>query len=239
MRVLFNVIFISIVSIIQAQSYVDSGIQKYHSSQFKESITLLDKGYELRDALPNGSMAKIFLYRGLSKFELLKKNGEKPEEGITLKEVYSDIENSLKYGNEWASKVEETQKELSEMLIEYADNSGKLSSRENDFTQKITLINDRIEYLNMAVKLKESSNGNLLLGQSYKEIGDLYFAAQNLATMKIAQENYVEALKYFEIARYDDPFSKKIIEDLLEISNRLDDQARVQEYEKLLKLAGG
>jgi sugar diacid utilization regulator len=97
-----------------------------------------------------------------------------------------------------------------------------------------------MQYLSSAKELNINSEVNLLLAQAHKEIGDFHFeVASDLTALQQVKESYEIAIKYYEIARYDDPFSKEIIEDLLDLSMRLDDQTRVEEYEELLKLAGG
>lgn len=240
MRLFCCLLVSSLMFITKAQSYVDSGIQKYQVGEFEEAITFFNKGYELRDALPAASLARIFLYRGMCKLELLKSDGESTQAGITVENIYSDINNSEKYENVWPAKLEETKSDLYELAIDYADIMSKLARKENDFIKKSALYNDRIKFLKIASDLSPTSNINQLVGQTHKDIGDLYFeSTEDLSKLQIAKQNYEEAIKYFEIARYDDPFSKEIIEALLELSKRLLDQERIDEYKKLLELAGG
>lgn len=222
------------------QSYVDSGILKYHSYKYNEALEDFKEAYEMRQMFTNSSVAKVFYYRGLTRFELIKSGKANAEADITLENVCMDLKNAILYDPDLSDQVENTNKDLYIILITEADKSSKQVRKENLFAQKIALLTDKMEYLNLARQLDVNSEINLLLGQAHKEIGDFHFeVAEDLAMLQLVKASYEEAIKYYEIARYDDPFSKAIIEDLLELSKRLDDQARVEEYEGLLKLAGG
>ncbi|MFK7953825.1 MAG: hypothetical protein AB8B73_13350 [Ekhidna sp.] len=240
MKVFVYLLFVFTISTTNAQSYVDSGIQKYQTGQYEEAIILFDKGYELRDVLTSTSIARVFFYRGISKLELFKVNGENVDTGVTVEGIFTDIDNSVKYENVWPAKLEEVQGELFDILLEKADEIKKTANREKEVGQKIGLLNQRINYLKMASELGSLSSNSLLLGETYKEIGDLYFkSTEDLSKLQIAKKSYEESLLLYEEARYDDPYSKDIITALLEISTRLMDQERIDEYEKLLKLSGG
>jgi len=126
------------------------------------------------------------------------------------------------------------------LIVSEADAYSKLEKKEDKLSAKLDLLDTRINYLILANKLGTSTAPELYLGLTNKRAGDLIFEnSSSFADMQKAKNYYEEALKHFEVARYEDPFSKDIIQDLLTLSSRLADQDRIEEYEELLRLAGG
>jgi hypothetical protein len=100
MRKSIYLILFSFVLLANGQSYVDSGISKYHSKKYTEALADFETAYEMRGVFTNSSIAKIFHYRGLTRFELIKSGKTNAEAEITLENVFQDLKNAIIYDQE-------------------------------------------------------------------------------------------------------------------------------------------
>ena len=154
--------------------------------------------------------------------------------------AYDNLSTAMRLDTDWEESVNKAYKQLSTLLMNEADSYIKLEKKADGVDEKTAILDKRIDKLMLVEKLGVSSLVHLYLGQTNKQAGDLIFnSTTNVLEMQKAKKYYEESLKYYELARYDDPFSKEIIEDLLTISKRLGDVDRIAEYEKLMKLSGG
>lgn len=240
MRSFLIVLFVLSVSTIYAQIYVDSGIQHYHKGEYDEALSEFKNAMELKDVLTENAIAKIYYFRGRTWLAIAEQAKGNYQEIDPIANAFDDLIKVKEHGNQWGNQLDDILSQLNSLLIDEADSYLKQEKKAKRTDEKMALLNQRINYLKQSSELDVSSMVNLYLGQTNKQVGDLIFeTTANVTEMQRAKDYYLESLKYYELARYDDPFSKDIIQDLLTISKRLGDVDRIAEYEKLLKLAGG
>lgn len=240
MKKVLMVFFILTVELTYAQNYVDSGIQLYMRSEYDEALVEFGRAAELKNVLTNASIAKIHYYEGLTWMAIGEKSIGKSSETDPLKMAFDNLTQVSNFDKEYEERLAEAHAKLSSLLIEEADSYLKNIKKAKTADEKLPLMDLRIKYLQLAKALEVSSMANLYLGETNKEAGDVIFEeSTDVVKMQRAKTYYEEALKFYELARYDDPFSKNIIEALLIISERLGDPDRVKEYTDLLKLADG
>ena len=240
MRLLFIICLLGASSILYSQSYVDLGIRHFAVREYDEALVDFKEAEKIVSMITESSKAKMYYYRGM--IWLIKAEeaaGDFAEEN-PIQLSYQDLSKVLTMDKSWEPQIKEAYGRLYVLMIDQANSYLKSVKKEDGMEGKISWLDERISYLNMARVLDVSTEVNLFLGQTHKQAGDLYFEVGNsLNELQKAEQYYRESLKYYEQARYDDPFSKEIIEDLLTLSRRLADKERITEYEKLLKLAGG
>lgn len=240
MKAILIVLFLITAQLAYTQSYVDSGIRHFSLGEYDEALIDFENADEIKSMLTQSAIAKIYYYRGLIWLSKAEKASGNYTEVDPLQLAFSNLTKVLSNDDTWKPQVDEAHIKLSRLLIDEADSYLKLEKKADEVDEKTDLLDKRISYLLLVKELGISSLANLYLGQTNKQAGDVIFNnTTSVTTMQKAKAYYEESLKHYELARYDDPFSKDIIEDLLTISKRLGDVERIAEYEKLLKLAGG
>jgi len=239
MKSAFSIVLFLFSIVVYGQSYVDSGISHYHAGEYEEAMKDLDNAVEIMPVLTETAKAKMYYYRGLV-WLAWAEQGVKNAEADLLKNAYNELKRVTELDSSLEPKVKEAYQRLGNLLLEKADAYLKEEKKAKELEEKLRWLDQRIEYLKILKELEVSSLADLYLGNTNKQAGDLIFEVANtVSLMQQAKGYYEEAIKYLELARYDDPFSKQIIRDLLELAKRLADGERQEEYEKLLELAGG
>lgn len=239
MRKLLVVFFLLTTSLLSAQSYVDSGIRHFAVGEYDEALVDFKDAEAILSMITESSKAKLFYYRGMIWLDRAEKSGDFAEED-PLQLSYDDLTKVLTMDTSWEPQVKKAYGRLSRLILKEADVYTKLAKKEEQLQGQLNLLDTRIQYLHMAKDLEISSMTVLYLGQTNKQAADLIFEnSSSVAELQKARGYYEKSLTHYEQARYDDPFSKDIIQDLLTISQRLNDSDRVEEYEKLLQIAGG
>ncbi len=222
-----------------SQSYVDSGIRHFNVGEYEEALIDFENAAEIQDMLTEAAKAKIFYYRGLVRLKQAEKAKSSAEQDFLML-AYADLQQVLSKDKNMELEVSNAYKQLNALLLEEAEDLLKQEKKADEVDQKLSILDRRIEYLVLAKKLEVSSLVDLYLGETNKQAGDIIFErATSVTEMQRAKAYYEEAIKYLEIARYDDPFSKDIIKTLITLAERLGDVDRLAEYQKLLDLAGG
>lgn len=240
MKQLLVVLFFFISVLVHGQSYVDSGIRHFATGEYDKALEAFEEADEIANMITESAKAKLYYYRGIIWLRKAQKSAGSSAEVDPLFLSYTDLTRVLKSDNSWAPQVEEAYETLYPLIIKEADFYLKMEKKEDDLTEKLGHLDHRISYLSMANELETSTNPLLYLGQTNKQAGDLIFSnSSNVSELQKAKTYYEQSVSYYEQARYEDPFSKEIIRDLLILSERLADGERIEEYEKLLKLAGG
>ncbi|WP_425391893.1 hypothetical protein [Ekhidna sp.] len=226
-------------SLVFSQSYVDSGIRHFNVGEYEEALIDFENAAEIQDMLTEAAKAKIFYYRGLVRLKQAEKAKSSAEQDFLML-AYADLQQVLSKDKNMELEVSNAYKQLNALLLEEAEDLLKQEKKADEVDQKLSILDRRIEYLVLAKKLEVSSLVDLYLGETNKQAGDIIFErATSVTEMQRAKAYYEEAIKYLEIARYDDPFSKDIIKTLITLAERLGDVDRLAEYQKLLDLAGG
>ncbi|MEO9485073.1 MAG: hypothetical protein ABJG47_16555 [Ekhidna sp.] len=240
MRQLLVGLFILATSLLYAQSYIDSGIRHFAAGEYDEALIDFKDAEEIESMITESSKAKLYYYRGIIWLNKAESAVGFAEED-PLQMSFQDLTQVLSMDPDWEPQIKKAYEKLHSLILDEAEDYTKLARKEEALNGQLSLLDTRIGYLQMAEKLEVSTRPILLLGQTNKYAGDLLFdnAGNDLTELKKSRKYYEKALQYYEIARYDDPFSKEIIEELLLISRRLTDAERIEEYEKLLELAGG
>ncbi|WP_370087268.1 hypothetical protein [Ekhidna sp.] len=240
MKAILIVLFLLTALLSYTQSYVDSGIRHFSVGEYDEALEDFESADEIKSMLTQTAIAKIYYYRGMIWLSKAEKSSGNYTEVDPLQMAFSNLTVVLNHDDAWKPQIDEAYTKLSRLLMAEADNYLKLEKKAGTVDEKTNLLDKRISYLLLAKELGVSSLVSLYLGQTNKQAGDIIFeSTTNVTTMLKAKGYYEESLKHYELARYDDPFSKDIIRNLLTISKRLGDVERIAEYEKLLELAGG
>lgn len=233
------VFFLITASCSFSQSYVDSGIRHFNVGEYDEAMVDFDNAVGIEAMLTETAKAKIYYYRGLVWLKRAEKSKGNAEQD-PLMQAYADLTRVLSMDGEMESQINDAYRDLSGLLMEEADDFLKQEKKADELPLKLELLDKRIEYLKLIEELGVSTLAHLYLGETNKQAGDLIFEnTRNVQEMQKAGEYYKEAVRYLELARYDDPFNKGVIRTLLELARRLDDAERVKEYTILLDLAGG
>lgn len=240
MKPLFLICLFLSASMLNAQSYVDSGIRHFAAGEYDEALIAFKDAAAIESIITESSQAKLYYYRGMIWLMRAEKSSANNSEGDPIELSYQDLTRVLAKDDFWKPQIEEAYGRLYTLIIDKAESYLKLQKKADDRVEKLKLLDDRISYLILAEGLETSSMPTLYIAQTNMQAGDLIFDnSTDFQEMQQAKKYYEESLKYYEQARYEDPFSKKIIQDLLKISTRLGDTDRIAEYEKLLELAGG
>ncbi len=240
MKPLFLIYSLITVSILNAQSYVDSGIRHFAAGDYDEALLSFKDAADIESIITESSQAKLYYYRGMIWLMRAEKSSENNAEGDPLQLSYNDLTRVLAKDDFWKPQIDEAYDRLYSLILDEADSYLKLQKKADERSQKLELLDSRINYLLMAEGLGISALPTLYIAQTNMLAGDLIFDnSTDFQEMQQAKKYYEESLKYYEQARYEDPFSKKIIQDLLTISTRLGDTERIEEYQKLMELAGG
>ncbi|SNS82763.1 hypothetical protein SAMN05421640_1408 [Ekhidna lutea] len=240
MKLIALVIFLTTAHCIYSQSYVDSGIQHFAKEEYEEAMVDFNNAIDIQDMLTESSKAKIYYYRGMIWLKRAEDSKGNYAEENPVHQAHEDLIKATELDNSWEPHVKDAFVKLNRFLLDEAENYLKLEKKADGIDERTSLLDKRIQYLERAKELEVSSMIDLYLGQTNKQAGDIIFDnTTNVTVMQRAKAYYEAALIHYEIARYDDPFSKDIIEALLTISKRLGDVDRIAEYEKLLELAGG
>lgn len=231
--------FLITASIVFSQSYVDSGIRHYNVGEYEEAMEDFDNAIGIQQMLTESAKAKIYYYRGLIWLKRADKTAGNAEQD-PLMLAFDDLSKVLSMDKDFESQINDAYRDLSALLMKEADSYQKQVKKADEISEILDLLDRRITYLKLIKKLNVTTLADFYLGETNKQAGDLIFEnTTNVQEMQKARVYYEEAIKYLELARYDDPFSKDIIKSLLTLSERLGDVDRVAEYEKLLELAGG
>ncbi|WP_462248774.1 hypothetical protein [Ekhidna sp.] len=240
MKFIFSYVAFLAMTALYAQSYVDSGIRHYAAGEFEEALIDFKDAADIESMITESSRAKLYFYRGMIWLSRAEKSPNGFPEIDPLKLSYDDLTKVLSMDDSWKAQIDDAYSRLYTLILEEADNYLKQVKKEDELDQKLKLLDSRNGFLDLAVNLDVSAMPVLYLAQTNKQAGDLIFeGSKDFQELQIAKKYYEESLKHFEQARYEDPFSKKIIQDLLTISTRLGDSERIDEYNKLLELAGG
>ena len=220
-----------------SQSYVDSGIRHYDAKEYKEALVDFNEAENAKSLFTSKAVSKLYFYKAMSLYHLT--DVEKEAIGTVLA-IHQYFEKSLSLDSTWFSQIDQVETSVTTSLIERADGVLKLASRAKEKEEKINGLKRFIDILKLAEEVKLIPEVELKLAGGYERLGDVYFEdSSNVASLRKAGEYYAQAIKYYEVARYNDPFSKSIIETLLVLSKRMDDPERVKEYSDLMALAGG
>ncbi len=239
MKPVLFVLFLTTASMVLSQSYVDSGIRHFNVGEYEEAMVDFENAIGISQMLTEKAKAKIYFYRGLIWLKRAEKSSDNVEQD-PLMLAYTDLSKVLSMNSDFESQINDAYRTLSGLLMEKADSYSKQVKKADEIPRKLELLDKRIEYLKLVKELGVTTMVDFYLGETNREAGDLIFeSTTNVTEMQKAKAYYEEAIKYLELARYDDPFSKDIIRTLLTLAERLGDVDRIAEYEKLLDLAGG
>lgn len=220
------------------QSYVDSGIRHFMAKEYDEALVDFAEAEKVKVMFTESSVAKIYFYRGLIWLERAEKRDFAESDPIRL--AYENLSEVAEHDDSWEEQITKAYARLNVLVMEQADAYEKQSKKADGADAKTELLDRRIECLVFAEKLGVNSSISALLGETNKEAGDIIFEnAADLEAMTKAKKYYEEAIRHYEIARYDDPFNKSTINTILELARKLDDAEKVKEYTLLLDLAGG
>lgn len=221
-----------------SQSYVDSGIRHFNVKEYDEALVDFDEAEKVKVMFTESSIAKIYYYRGMIWVERAEERNNAEEDPILR--AYENLSEVSKHDDSWDESIEKAYRRLNAKVMEEVESYEKLLKKADGVEEKIGMLDQQIERLKFAEKLNVSSLINSMLGEANKRAGDIIFEdATDTESMNKAKEYYTEAIKYFEIARYDDPFNKDTINTILELARKLGDAEKLKEYTLLLDLAGG
>lgn len=237
MKPIFFGFFLLTGSLVYTQSYVDSGVRHFNVGEYDEAMTDFDNAKGIAQMLTETAKAKIYFYSGLIWIKRAEK-GKNDQDAVKL--AYENLSQVLSMDANLQTDIDIAYNDLSELLIEKADELLKQEKKAKVASEKVSLLDQRIEYLKIVKQIGINSLVDNYLGETYKQAGDvIYNDAGDISGMNQAKEYYEEAVKNLEIARYNDPFDKGIIRTILDLSRKLDDAERVKEYLELLEIAGG
>ena len=238
MKALFVICLMANVLFVDAQSYVDSGIRHYIAEEYEEALVDFDEAVSLKSLFTEFAVSKLHFYRGMSLYQI--HEGKTTLDLEMIEEIYGDLYVALDIDSSWMETADDVLEAIYIETLEIAGGELKTARKEKEIEARVNQTNGYIDILQTGFKIKKVAEVELLIAQAYHEIGDLYFEdSNNVASLQKAGANFGKAIEYYEMARYDDPFSKGIIKSLLTLSKRMDDPQRVEEYSKLLALAGG
>ncbi|WP_420577938.1 hypothetical protein [Ekhidna sp.] len=239
MKPVLFVFFLITASCAFSQSYVDSGIRHFNVGEYDEAMDDFEDAIGIQAMLTETAKAKIYYYRGLIWLKRAEKSRGNAEQD-PLMQAYDDLTKVLSMDQDMEAQINDAYRDLSGLLMEEADDFLKQEKKADELPLKLELLDKRIEYLKLIEELGVSTLAHLYLGETNKQAGDLIFeSTRKVQEMQRAGAYYNEAIRYLELARYDDPFNKGVIRTILELARRLDDAERVKEYNRLLDLAGG
>lgn len=238
MKALIVICLMANVLFVDAQSYVDSGIRHYIAEEYEEALVDFNEAVSLKSLFTEFAVSKLHFYRGMSLYQI--HEGKPTLDLDMIKEINGDLQTSLEIDSSWYETADDVIDAIYNETLEIAEVQLKKARKEKELDARVDQTNGYIDILQTGFEIKKVAEVELLIAEAYHEIGDLYFEdSNNVASLQKAGANFGKAIEYYEMARYDDPFSKEIIKSLLTLSKRMDDPQRVEEYSKLLALAGG
>lgn len=221
-----------------SQSYVNAGIQHYNLGQFEEANADFIEAEQMKKAFTPSAIGMLHFYQAMTNYKMTDIGSLRIQD---VKSILSDFQQAVKIDS--AHWYQES-KEVRQMLAAEVNNR---ASRQLKYLRKIADTENRvakslyyIELLELVKELNQGAQVERLMASAYHEMGDWYFdGAVDVSAMQLAGRYYSKAIQHYELARYDDPFSKDILKALLTLSERMDDPSRTAEYTKLLGLARG
>lgn len=218
------------------QSYIDSGIRHFNANEYQEAILDFDEAEKAKALFTAQAVAKLHFYQGMTLYRL----ADLAYPSANMLRIHRYFGKSLALDSAWFSKINEAEVAMLDALMGRAKDLYKQASREKEKTDKADRLEKCLSILKMAEEILMTPEVEIKLAECHHEIGDLFFEnVSEVISLQKAGSHYASAIKYYEVARYNDPFSKAIIEKLLILSKRMDDPARVKEYSDLIVLAGG
>lgn len=220
-----------------SQSYIDSGIRHYNADEFKEALIDFEEAEKVKSMFTAKAIGKLQIYRAKTIWELNKSNEKITDE--TIDQLLLDLSNAVSVDSIYVEDANTITNGLYSLVQAQVEDLYKKASKEKDVWTRIGILDDYISRLFKIQEIKNTEEVELAIAKAHHEIGDIYFAEEDIMFLSKAGEYYQSAIEHYEIARYNDPYSKDIIKALLDLSKKMDDPARVEEYSKLLELAGG
>lgn len=238
MKASFAILFLVFTYSIQAQSYVDSGIRHYIANEYEEALVDFEEADKLTSLFTEFAISKLHFYRGMSLYKIY---GADPKlEMDMIRSIVEDLTKAVSIDSSWNTTAKDVFDAMYTRTLDRSEQLMKQARKLKEREERVAQTNEYIDVLQFAFEIRKDPKVELMTAEAYHEIGDLYFEdSNNVMSLQKAGANYQKAIEFYEIARYDDPFSKEIINALLELSQRMDDPNRVEEYTGLLKLAGG
>lgn len=237
MKTFLSTLFCAVTLFAHSQSYIDSGVRHYDAGEFSEALVDFNEAENVKSLFTSSAMAKLYFYKAMTLYEIT----DVSREAIgSILAINQNFDKSLQLDSTWFEQINDTQTQLVGSLIGRGDLIFKQASKAKERLVKIDNLKAYLDVLKLAEEISLTPKVELKLAEGYFMMGDVYFEdSSNVASLQKAAQYYEQAIKYYEIARYNDPFSKSIIESLLTLSKRMDDPERVKEYSELLSLAGG
>jgi len=221
-----------------SQSYVDSGVRHFNQGEYREALADLQEAEKVKTVFTELAIAKLHFYHGVTLYKLQKPIEMDRDKIYFIKEK---LDKAIKVDStNWFARSQEVYQGLADSRIEKAEKMLKEARKQEERELRVSLTKEYIFQLNLSEELVYNPDLELLKAEAYHEVGDLYFEdATKVSSLQEAAKNYQKAIELYEIARYNDPFSKEIIRKILMLSKRMDDPERIKEYSDLLELAGG
>lgn len=238
MKALLPLFFVLICSFTWSQSIIDSGVRNYNQKNYREALKNLYEAEQMAAVFTEEAIAKLRFYKSQTLWKL------NSSENDLIEDLVRDIVEGLRHASatnaDWSLLANETYSEMRNVLTNQAERINKAANKQKELDEKIRLKRTYVAKLELVEYIQPSASNELIIAETLHEIGDLYFEAEGEAlVMNLASEYYSKALKAYELARYNDPYSKPLIKAVLKIARRTGDAERVKEYTKLLELAGG
>ena len=230
--ILFFGFFCSVFS----QSYVSSGIRHFEAKEYAAALEDFQEAEKIKDVFTKDAIGRLYFYLGMTNYQLLA--SDQPEDQIMV--VHDYLNRAINIDSSWSDQSSEVFADLASGIIKRADSQYKKASKTKDEQAKIAGLTEYIRLLTLSLQFRADGEVELLEALAYQQLGDVYFQkTDDIIALDRAGAHYKKAIELYEIARYNDPYSKDIIRSILELAIRIDDPQRVEEYTKLLKLAGG
>jgi len=236
MKVIISIICCFTLFKTYAQSYLGLGIQHYDAREYEEALLDFNDAEKAKSLFTDKAVSKLYFYKAMTLYHLTDIGQASSDSVLTIHQYFNK---SLTLDSAWYPQINETERIIVGILIAKAEIIYKKVSKAKVREDRINGLKRFLAILNLAERLMLTPDIELKLAQGYEDLGDVYFEdSSNLSSLRKAGEYYPQAIKYYELARYNDPFSKSIIERLLMLSKRMDDPERVKEYTDLMTLAG-
>lgn len=237
MRVFVVVLLFFTYQFSWSQSYIDSGIRHYNADEFKEALIDFEEAEKVKSMFTVNAISKLQIYRAKTLWQLNKSNEKISDEIID--QLVMDLSSAVAADSMYSTDANAIINDLYILVKSQAEDLYKKAGKEKDVWTRIGILDDYISRLFKVQEIKNTDEVELAIAKAHHEIGDIYFAEEDIMFLSKAGEYYQSAIEHYEIARYNDPYSKDIIKSLLDLSKKMDDPERVEEYAKLLELAGG
>ncbi|GAB4246704.1 MAG: hypothetical protein Tsb0034_25700 [Ekhidna sp.] len=208
------------------------------AEEYAEGLADIAEAEKAKSLFTPLAISKMHFYKGMLLFKM--GDFESAVDETTANEIMLNFSKALELDSSWSSATKEVLHELHLAAMKQAASALKQARKVDEDSEVETLLNAYIAQLSLAERLEYHPDIELKKAEAYHELGDLYFKGEKtLGNMRKAADYFQKAIHEYELARYNDPFSKDIIKDLLLLSQRMDDVERIQEYSQLLELAGG